>query len=181
MVCKDDKTTAQTLAVMTQKVPQRGFREALAEVKKAGRPLSLDIAEGAFDEIGGATALGKLMATDLQRMRGDHLPEELKQFHDPDYKDIKGMYEALIRLAVERDKMVGDVGDPLDGVSEDDLMIIASQAAMLRIEVDAAFRDELLSAIVKIDPEAVLRSAEEALDIVVDGPKVELIIDGQPA
>lgn len=180
MKCEDERLVAGTMAVMAQKVPQRGFKEAIKEVQRAGRPLTLDISEGAMDLLGGAAALGERMAEDLKRMRGENLPEELKSFHDVDYKTVKGMYEALIRLATDRDKMVGDVGDPLDGLSEEDLMAIASQAAMIRIEVDSDFRKQLLSAIVKLDPDAVMAAAGEALDIIDAGPKVELVVDGKP-
>jgi hypothetical protein len=175
MSCDDDAKVAGTMAVMASKVPQRGFKEALAEVKKAGRPLTLDIAEAAMDELGGAVELGKMMAQDLKKLRGDHLPSELKEFFDPDFRTIKSLYEAMIRLTSERDKMVGDVGDPLDGISETDLMAIASNAALLRIEGDADFRRQLLAEIVKFDPNAVVEAAGEALNILEVGPKVEVI------
>lgn len=175
MSCDDDAKVAGTMAVMASKVPQRGFKEALAEVKKAGRPLTLDIAEAAMDELGGASQLGTMMAQDIKKLRGDHLPPELKEFFDPDYKTIKSLYEALIRLTSERDKLVGEVGDPLDGISENDLMAIASNAAMLRIEGDADFRKQLLIEITKFDPNAVIEAAGEALNIIEAGPRVEVI------
>lgn len=180
MKCTEEVKVAGAITVLAAKVPQRGFKDAIDAVRRMGRPLTLDIAEGAMDDLGGATLLGQRIASDLKQMRGEHLPEELKQFHDPDYKVIKGMYESIIRLATERDKLVGEVGDPLDGLSEEDLMAIASQAAMIRIEVDADFRKQLLSAIVKLDPEAVLSTAEEALDLVLSGPRVEVLKDGEP-
>lgn len=175
MSCDDDAKVAGTMAVMASKVPQRGFKEALAEVKKAGRPLTLDIAEAAMDELGGAVELGKMMAQDLKKLRGDHLPSELKEFFDPDFKTIKGLYESLVRLSSERDKLVGETGDPLEGIGEADLMAIASQAAILRLEGDADFRRQLLSELVKLDPNAVVEAAGEALNIIEAGPKVEVL------
>ena len=176
MSCDEDAKVAGTMAVMASKVPQRGFKEALAEVKKAGRPLTLDIAEAAMDELGGASQLGTMMAQDIKKLRGDHLPPELKEFFDPDYKTIKSLYEALIRLTSERDKLVGDAGDPLDGISESDLMSIASNAALLRIEGDAEFRKQLLVEITRLDPNAVVEAAGEALNIIEAGPRVEVIV-----
>lgn len=176
MSCDDDAKVAGTMAVMASKVPQRGFKEALAEVKKAGRPLTLDIAEAAMDELGGAVELGKMMAQDLKKLRGDHLPPELKEFHDTDYKTVKGMYESLVRLTSERDKLVGDsLTDELSGLSDQDLMAVASQAALLRVETDPDFRRQLLAEIVKLDPNAVVEAAGEALNIIEVGPKVEVI------
>lgn len=175
MSCDDDAKVAGTMAVMASKVPQRGFKEALAEVKKAGRPLTLDIAESLADELGGGEGLARRMAEDLKRLRGENLPPELKEFHDPDYKTIKGLYELIQRVVSDRDKMVGETGDPLDGVSEVDLMAIASQAALLRLETDADFRKQLLTEITKIDPNAVVEAAGEALNIIEAGPRVEVI------
>ena len=137
--------------------------------------MTLDVAEAAMDVLGGASELGRMMAQDLRKLRGDHLDEDVKQFHDPDWKVIKGLYETLVRLSSERDKMVGESGDPLDGVSEEDLMALASQAAMLRLETDADFRKQLLEAIVPLDPEAVLDAAGEAINIIEARPKVEVI------
>lgn len=177
MSCDESATTAGQIAVMASKVPQRGFKEALAEVKKAGRPLTLDVAEAAMDELGGASQLGRMMAEDLKRLRGDGLTEEQMVFHDTDYKTVKGLYECLVRLAGDRDKMVGETGDPLSDLSEVDLMNIASQAAILRLEGDADFRRQLLSELVKLDPNAVVEAAGEALNIIEVGPRVE-VIDG---
>ena len=175
MKCDDETKVAGTIATLASKLPQRGFKDALAEVKRQGRPTTLDIAEAAFEELGGASELGKMMATDLKKLRGDYLDDELKQFHDPDWKVIKGLYETLVRLSSERDKLVGESGDPLDGVSEDDLMSLASVAAMLRLETDPAFRKQLLDTIVPLDPEAVLDAAGEAINIIESRPKVEVI------
>lgn len=179
MSCDDEAKVAGTIAVLAGKVPHRGFKDAIDDVKKMGRPLTLDISEGAMDLLGGAAELGKRMAMDLKRLRGEDLDPEALMFHDPDFKTIKGLYEALIRLSVARDKMIGDQGDPLDGVSEEDLMVIASQAAMLRIESDGDFRRQLIAEIVKLDPQAILDVSLEALDLVEAGPRVDLIIDGE--
>jgi fructose-1-phosphate kinase PfkB-like protein len=180
MGCEDETIVAGTIATLATKVPQKGFKEALAEVRRQGRPTTLDIAEAAMEALGGAAELGKMMADDLKKLRGDHLDKDLQQFHDPDWKVIKGLYETLVKLSAERDKMVGESGDPLDGVSEDDLMAIASQAALVRIEVDCDFRKQLLSAIVPLDPEAVLDAAGEAINILESRPKVE-VIDVKPS
>lgn len=175
MTCDDSAKVAGTMAVMASKVPQRGFKEALAEVKKAGRPLTLDVAEAAMDALGGASQLGKMMAEDLKKLRGEGLTEEQMVFFETDYKTVKSLYECLVRLAGERDKMVGETGDPLDGISEVDLMAIASQAAILRLEGDAEFRRQLLAEIVKLDPNAVVEAAGDALNLIEAGPRVEVI------
>jgi hypothetical protein len=175
MKCDDETKVAGTIATLASKLPQRGFKDALAEVKRQGRPTTLDIAEAAFEELGGASELGKMMATDLKKLRGDHLDDELKQFHDPDWKVIRAIYDTLVRLSSERDKLVGESGDPFDGVSEEDLMSIASVSAMLRIETDADFRRQMLAAIVPLDPEAVLDAAGDAISLIESRPKVEVL------
>lgn len=176
MSCENEVTTARTLAVLTTGVPRASsFKDALAEVRKQGRPSTLDIADAALESLGGATALGKMMAEDLKTLRGDNLADDLKMFHDPDWKVIKGLYDVLVKLSAERDAMVGGSGDPLEGVSEEDLMAIAGHAATLQIEIDPEFRKRLLIHIVQIDPEAVIEAAGEALDIIDTRPKVEVV------
>ena len=175
MKCDDETKVAGTIATLATKVPQSTFKHALAEVRKQGRPMTLDVAEAAMDTLGGASELGKMMAQDLKKLRGDYLDEEVRQFHDPDWKVIRALYDSLVRLSAERDKMVGESGDPFDGVSEDDLMSIASVSAMLRLETDSDFRKQLLKAIVPLDPEAVIDAAGDAINIIESRPRVEVI------
>lgn len=181
MSCEDEVITAATIATVASKVPQRGFKEALAEVRKAGRPLTLDIAEAAMEQLGGADQLGKMMVDDLKRIRGDHLNEEQRAFHDVDYKVLRGLYDTLVKLAKDRDSLVGETGDPLDGISDSDLSAIAAQAAIIQIEVDKEFRSKILDIILQFDPQAVVEAAGKALDILDSQPKVEVLIDGKPA
>jgi hypothetical protein len=156
---------------MTEGIPARGFKAAIDEVRRAGRPLVLDVADAAVEELGGPSELGRMIASDLKAMRGEGLDESIRMHFDVDYKAVKGMYEALIRLLGERDGLVGNA-DPLDGVSEEDLMAIASQAAEIRIEVDSEYRKHLLELIAKLDPEAVLDAAATAIDTIDNRPSV---------
>ena len=179
MKCDEEATTATAIAVMTKGVPQRGFKEALADVRKQGRPITLDIADSAMAELGGAAELGKMIVTDLKRIRGDNLDEDLKAFHDPDNKSLTKIYSMLIDLSTGRDKLVGETADPLSEVSEEDLMVLAAQAAMLQIEVDQDFRRKILDAVVAVDPELVVEYAGKALDEMDNRPRVE-VIDAKP-
>lgn len=179
MKCEDDSQAALAVAALTKdltpKVGQaRGFYEALEEVRRNGRPFVVDMAQAAMDALGGPKGLVERLTTDLKAMRGEHLDADLRQFHMPDWKVIKSLYEALIKLASEHDKVVGGGGDPLEGLSEQDLMAIAAQAAFGAIESDEAFRKEILSRIVQADPQAVIDAAAEAIDVVINMPKVEV-------
>lgn len=178
MSCEEEVKTANTIAVLaTNKTlsPHRGFKEALAEVRRSGRPLTLDMAEAAEEALGGAGNLAKMIVEDLRKVKGEHLDEELRHFHETDWKVAKGLTEMLVNIFQARDKLAGDTGDPLADVSEADLMAIASQAAMLQLEIDPEFRTKLLDAIIEIDPEAVVSAAGRALDKIEAGPKVEVI------
>ena len=174
MKCDDEAKVAGTIAALSVNT-NRGFKEALAEVKKTGRPMTLDLADTVMDKLGGVGSLAEMIVDDFNKLRGTNLDDDVKQFHDPDWKTLKGYTDILVRLMSERDKLVGDSGDPLDGVSEEDLMSIASVSAMLRLETDPAFRKQLLDAIVPLDPEAVLDAAGEAINIIESRPKVEVI------
>ncbi len=175
MSCEDEVITAATIATVASKVPQRGFKEALAEVRKAGRPLTLDIAEAAMEQLGGADQLGKMMVDDLKRIRGDHLNEEQRAFHDVDYKVLRGLYDTLVKLAKDRDSLVGETGDPLDGVSDSDLSAIAAQAAIIQLEIDKEFRGKILQVILEVDPNQIIEYAGLALDKMEVQAKVEVI------
>ena len=67
-------------------------------------------------------------------------------------------------LNAARDEQVGSPGDPLDGLSEDDLMAVASQAAIVRIKADAEFRKQILFEIAEVDPDAVMEMAMMVMD-----------------
>lgn len=176
-MCDSDVKMATTIQVLagTAKTPVRGFKEAIDEVKRQGRPLLIDTADAIAEKLGGGIGLADMLVEDLRRLRGDDLPEELKVIHDPDFKSIKGFYELIGRMFQQRDELVGGVKDPLEGVAQEDLMMIASEGAMIRIPVDAEFRRKVLSVIVEVDPEAVLDAAGSALQILDGRPKVEVI------
>lgn len=178
MSCEDEVTKARTVALLATSNPTspvKGFKETLAEVRRSGRPLTLDLAEAAEEALGGAGNLAKMIVEDLKRVKGEHLDPELQVFHETDWKVAKGLTEILVGIFQARDKLAGDTGDPLDNVSESDLMAIASQAALLQIETDADFRVKILDAIIEADPEAVLAAAGRALDKIEAGPRVEVI------
>ena len=177
MQCDQDVKKATTLATIISGTPEssaKGFKAAIAEVQKQGRPLLIDMAEAAMDALGGATGLMERLTSDLKQMRGEGLTEEQRVFHDPDFKSIKGLYELIVKLAAERDKLVG-TGDPLDGVSEEDLMVVASQAALLVIKTDLDFRQKILAEIIEIDPQTVVDAAMLAMTVLNNRPKVEVI------
>jgi hypothetical protein len=175
MTCEDNTKAASTIAVLAAQIPKKGFRDAINEVRRNSQPMSLAIADAAMAELGGEAELGRMIVRDLRTVKGEHLPEDLKAFHDTDWKVAKGLTEILVKLASDRDKLVGETADPLADVSETDLMAIAAQAALLQIETDAEFRLKILDMIVEIDPEMVLQAAGRAIDRLESGPKVEVI------
>lgn len=178
MTCEDNTKAAGTIAVLAAQLPKKGFRDAINEVRRNSQPMSLAIADAAMAELGGEAELGRMIVRDLRTVKGEHLSEDLRAFHDTDWKVAKGLTEILVKLAADRDKLVGETADPLADVSESDLMAIAAQAALLQIETDAEFRLKILDMIVEIDPEMVLQAAGRAIDRLESGPKVE-VIDGK--
>lgn len=176
LACQGNVRAANSILALDQpKLPARGFKEALAEVRRHGRPLVIDSVEAIMDGLDGAVAFGTRIADDLKALRGEHLPEEMRTTFDLDMKSLKGMYELIVRMQSDRDKMVGETGDPLADMSDDDLMVIASQGALVRLEVDAEFRKTILAELVRLDPQAVVTAAGDALDAIEAGPRVEII------
>lgn len=175
MSCEDEAKTAGTIAVLASKTPRKGFKEALAEVQRSGRPLTLDMAEAAEEALGGAGNLAKMIVADLKKVKGEHLDPELQVFHETDWKVAKGLTEMLVNIFQARDKLAGDTGDPLDSLSEDDIRSVAAQAAVIQLEIDADFRQKILDIIIEVDPDAVINAAGKALDKIEAGPRVEVV------
>jgi hypothetical protein len=169
------RNVAALLSPDSAVVPPSGFSAALAEVKRNGRPMTIDFAEILSRKLGGVEGIGERLVEDLKKLRGEHLPPDMQQFHEPDFKVVKGFYEIITKAMASRDTMVGEHGDPLDGVSEEDLMLIAAQAAFVRIPEDADFRRQLIDMIVEVDPELVLEAAAVALDKVPVRGTVEVL------
>ena len=174
-MCDDEQKVAGTIAVMATKLPQNSYKEALAAVRKGGRPLTLDAVEAAMDKLGGSVKFGEMIADDIQRLRGDNLEDSLKQMHEQDFKTTKGLYELLTRMMATRDEMVGGSVDPLDGLTDDDLMSLASRAAFIEIKTDAEFRKKMLAEIALADPDAVMAAAMDVMDECGKGARVEVI------
>ena len=177
MSCEDEVKTAGTIAVLASKTPRKGFKEALAEVQRSGRPLTLDLAEAAEEALGGAGNLAKMIVADLKKVKGEHLDAELQVFHETDWKVAKGLTEMLVNIFQARDKLAGDTGDPFSGLDESELFMIASQGAAMRLEVDVEYRRQLLDQLVGLDAELVVEYAGKALDRIEAGPRVEVVDD----
>ena len=163
-MCDEEVKVATSIAVAVQGAPGRNFKDAIAEIRRSGRPFTLDAAEAAMEELGGASSLGKMIVEDLKKVRGDHLHPAQKEMFEQDFKTTKGLYDILIRLNSARDELVGSPVDPLDGLTEDDLMAVASQAAIVRLKADPDFRKQLLFEIAEVDPDAVMEIAMVVMD-----------------
>lgn len=132
-----------------------GFKDVLAQLKKSTAPAMVGMAEAILQEAGGHEQIGKAIWEDLKRIRGDGLEKWEKVTHTTDYKVLKGMYDLIQRIMSARDEMVGNAGDPLDGLDEKDLMMVAAEAARVRITADAEFRLEMLALIDQTDPDLI--------------------------
>lgn len=179
MECDDETKVAGTIAVLAAKAPKSGFRAAIAQVRKEGRPMTLDLTESAMDKLGGAAHLGEMIAEDIKRIRGDDKTEEARMFHEVDYKVLFRGYDSLLKLSTARDEMVGGNTDPLDELSEDDLMAVASQAAFLQVEVDPDFRRAMLQKLIELEPQAILDAAAEAVDVLLKTPRASVTVVGE--
>lgn len=173
MTCDSDATKATALAVLVNTevntVPVRGFNAALREIQQRGRPLTADVAEQLFDSLGGAAGLADRISADLKSLRGEGIPDELAAFHQTDYKTLKNMYELIVRVATSRDDLVQSSSDLLDGLTEQDLMVAASQASLQVLKHDPEFRQKVLDELVAVDPQGVVDAAMRAIDLIESG------------
>lgn len=181
MSCDAEVSSAKTLAVLlpepdpSSSNPVKGFRKAIEEVRKHGRPLTVDMASAVMDRYGGPEGLIARIADDLDQIRGTNLPEHLREFHDVDWKVVNSIYSMFLKLATERDALVGEDRDPFEGVSEEDLLAVASQAAFARLPHDPEFRQKLLEEIAEYDPQRVIDAAAVAIDRMDGRVKVEVV------
>lgn len=157
-MCADKVNKARDLAIISQMnggVPGRrsSFDEALTTLKQAAGPATTQIAEALMEKLGGPTTLGHMIADDIRKVRGDDLPEDIRCLHTVDTKSLTRLYDIVLRMAAKRDDLVQGVADPLDGMSEEDLMALTAETALLRVELDPEFRMRLLKKIKEVAPE----------------------------
>lgn len=158
--CQQPLQDARTLAVLTSPAPTTvsKFHAAIAEIRRSGTPHVTTIADTLMEALGGPTGFVERLVEDFRSVRGENKAEELRQFHDVDFKTLKGFYEAILRLVQSRDEIVGST-DPLEGMNEDELLQVASQAAMLRVSGDADFRRQMLLHCGEVDPDMLIEVA----------------------
>lgn len=156
MKCDDKLQTGRALiGLMSEDVlptTKTGFAQVLQQLKKGTSPAMVGMAEAILQEAGGHEAIGKAIWEDLKKIRGEGLKDWEQVTHVTDYKVLKGMYDLIQRIMSTRDEMVGNAGDPLDGLDEQDLLMVAAEAAKVRITTDPDFRLEMLALIDQTDP-----------------------------
>lgn len=133
----------------------------------------LDVAERVVDQLGGPEQLADRLVHDFKTARGEHLTAEQAMFQSIDLKLVTKLYEMLQGLLESRDKLVGDT-DPLGEMSEEQLMAVASQAALVRLEHDPLFRDEILRKISGAYPHEIVSAAMTVLS-----PSRVTVLDAQ--
>ena len=79
------------------------------------------------------------------------------------------MYELIGRVATSRDDLVQSSSDLLDGLTEQDLMVAASQASLHVLKQDPEFRQKVLDELVLVDPQGVVDAAMRAIDLIESG------------
>jgi hypothetical protein len=156
---KIDRAKAnQQLSVLSQvqegKVGRRStFTESLSELKRDGSPATTRVTEALLHALGGAEELGKMIASDIRSIRGDDLDEDMKKIFVRDNRVLTRLYEIAGRMIAARDELVKGVGDPMEGMSTEDLLALTAEAAEFRVQCDPEFRMQLLRTIKASNPE----------------------------
>jgi len=157
-VCADKLDNGRKLIELMgeDKLPRSSkFNQVLQALKNDAAPATVGLAEGILERLGGVEKLSEMMVTDVQKIRGEGLEKWEKVSHVTDYKVLKGMYEQICRILSVRDDLVKGAPDPMAEMDEEDLMLIAAEAAKIRLQTDESYRLELLELISQIDPQAV--------------------------
>lgn len=132
-----------------------GFNQILLQLKKSTSPATVGLAEKILELAGGHEGLATQLWKDMRAVRGDDLPQELKAFHTVDHKTVKEYHKLLTSVLKERDSMIQGSQDPLNEMSEEDLMTVVAEAARTRLAVDEEFRNDMAALIADIDPELI--------------------------
>lgn len=131
------------------------FSSVLSELKNSAGPAVTGLAEAILEASGGPEAIGKALWEDIQAVRGANLSPEMRSFHTVDYKVLKGMNDTIVKVLETRDEHVGAAKDPLESLEEKDLMLVASEAARVRCQVDSQFRREIIGLIQEVEPKLI--------------------------
>jgi hypothetical protein len=160
-VCKDTIDTArEMIPVLTGDVeapPRTGFNAILAELRNTATPATIGLAEKILELAGGADGLATTIWDDLKAVRGEKLPPELRDLYTVDHKTVQGYHKLIAGILHQRDELIkgSSASGGLDSLSEEDLLIVAAEAAKLRIAVDAEFRQEMVRLIEESDPDLI--------------------------
>lgn len=159
VMCADKIDMAKhLLPMMNGDVPvpiNTGFNQILVELKKSTSPASVGMAEKLLEMAGGSEGLAKAMWEDMKAVKGENLAPELKAFHTTDHRTVHGYHKLFANMMAKRDEMIQATTDPLQEMSEEDLMTVTAEAARVRIEVDSEFREEMAKLIFSIDPDLI--------------------------
>lgn len=131
------------------------FAKALATLRETASPATLDMAEGLLSNVGGAAGLAKMLVEDFHSVRGTHVAEPLKPLFQADHKTLNKYYALISKILGDRDEMLQGGPDPLETMTEDDLILLASETARTRLRLDAEFRRECLEYIYSAEPDLV--------------------------
>jgi hypothetical protein len=147
------------------------WRDSIDKVRKTSQPYQLELADALVEQLGGLPGIAERLASDVREMRGENLHPDDRAFFEPDRKTLKGMYELIMRLMQNRDAFI-EQADPLNGLTEEELVAVASQACFTQLERDAAFRRAVMEKLAQIDSDAVI---EFAVSLIGSSPRVEVI------
>lgn len=159
LMCADKIAMAnQIIPLLNGDVPvplNTGFNQILVELKKNTSPASIGVAEKLLELAGGSEGLAKAMWEDMKAVKGENLAPELKAFHSTDHRTVHSYHKLFASVLAKRDEMIQATKDPLQEMSEEDLMTVTAEAARVRIEVDVEFREEMAKLIFSIDPDLI--------------------------
>lgn len=140
-------------SVVVTKAPPH-FDQVIKTLRESTGPATVGTAEAILQELGGEGELGKRIAVDLKRARLEHLSPEVKQFHEPDLKLVRQMYELVTNILEKRDeRLKGSDIDPMGDMDEESLMALITESTLIRLEADAKFREDILMRCYTIDKE----------------------------
>lgn len=143
----------------------RNLTKALVEARNAKEVPNLPgIVASFMAETGGATSLGRMLAEDFKRVRGDHLSPEERALRPPKDSNLVRYYQMLLKLNESRDAQVAQAD--LASFTEEELKSVLTSVAMQLVMDDQDFRRTVMQAILQEDPQFFDRELASAAKVV---------------
>lgn len=115
-------------------------------------PMTSQLIESFADACGGIDKLGRRLAEDFARVRGEGLTAEEQRLYKRSEQTIQKYYQLIWRGLAQNDELNASLGD-LSEIDEDDLKATLTSLAKEIVDNDSEFRRKIAIEVIQEEPE----------------------------